>query len=758
MAPVTPPPAPRALGRLTINREALRAALGGSAVVERQEAVVKATGRPSVNAAQMWRYFTTSVYASGDLPVIATREALQNSVDAIRAAVRARQIAPKTGRFDVTWNAEARTLTWIDNGIGMDAQAILTKFLSLGDSGKREFATSDDAAGGFGIAKAVILGASASFRWDLYSRDNHAASVGAHQDVAIYSSPMRQGTSITVYDVPKEFDSRYSYPLDGYVPLLQRLLVLLGANDLPDCQLTLNGEIVQPLFSRRGGSRIVDSGNWGEGTTALVRAYRRPPGKRGGAFYVRLGGLHQFETGSSAKLPADIVVDLTTTVRPGAKGYPLNAARDQLQTPASWAMQDLIREVERENESVGQSADYDVYRAASDATLSSATESALAQPDVREALSAAASGLADYYRELASQPRSVEKPSSSAPQGSRVSASNADGEDNKVLAQVAAGGESMKVAAETVRLLLAPTGELDDSATIALQKAEAGTLVPADAGALTAALAKAEQAALAQAAEPGGAGLIQASATQRALEPLRRLLPAPAARPSLMALAGLRVSKRNFDRGRAARFRAGFASWLPYLVVWDSTLRLVAREAGIRRRFTAGFVLDDGVQGLAARESADGEAPRYVIYVHPYTLRSVVAAHKARPYAIAYWLHALACHELTHLDGRMGDGHNESFVAAREDLGFATAHLLQPIAELIRRVLALPSDSDKGPRRRDAPAPSLRQLAEASLGSLAERLTQAPPPGVDSAAVESFFATHRQALVRALVGLVKAQT
>ena len=66
-------------------------------------------------------------------------------------------------------------------------------------------------------------------------------------------------------------------------------------------------------------------------------------------------------------------------------------------------------------------------------------------------------------------------------------------------------------------------------------------------------------------------------------------------------------------------------------------------------------------------------------------------AHKHRPLAIAFWLHALACHELTHLDGRMGDGHSEGFVTAREELGFATAHLLAPIATLIARVLQLPS-------------------------------------------------------------------
>lgn len=151
-----------------------------------------------MNAAQMWRYFTTSVYSSGDLPVIATREALQNSADAIRAAIRARQIGAKDGRFEVVWDEAERTLSWSDNGVGMDSDTILKKFLSLGDTGKADAGSSQDAAGGFGVAKAVILGLSASFRWELYTRDNHAVSAGAGEDVSVYAAPPRQGTRIVV--------------------------------------------------------------------------------------------------------------------------------------------------------------------------------------------------------------------------------------------------------------------------------------------------------------------------------------------------------------------------------------------------------------------------------------------------------------------------------------------------------------------------------------------------------------------------------
>ena len=58
--------------------------------------------------------------------------------------------------------------------------------------------------------------------------------------------------------------------------------------------------------------------------------------------------------------------------------------------------------------------------------------------------------------------------------------------------------------------------------------------------------------------------------------------------------------------------------------------------------------------------------------------------------AIAAFLHGGACHERTHLDGRMGQGHSEEFVAAREDLGHATRHLLPAIAVLVQKVLGLP--------------------------------------------------------------------
>ncbi|MCK6527652.1 hypothetical protein L6R50_08845, partial [Myxococcota bacterium] len=271
--------APKAAGRLRVDRAALRAALGGRPEVV-EAMIAKAQGRPGVNVARIWSFMTTSVYQSGDLPVLATREALQNGSDALVAAVRARKLRAGEGRFVVTWDPARRALSWEDNGVGMDATTILTKFLSLGDSGKRDAGDSEEAAGGFGVAKAVILGTSRTFRWEMHTRDNLAVSEGADAEVQVYDAPFLQGTRITVFDVAEEFDETWDDARRVYVTLPDRLRELLAANDLPGLTLVLDGEEVRPMFSRRGGSKVAMDGTWGRGTTATVKAYRRPPGDR----------------------------------------------------------------------------------------------------------------------------------------------------------------------------------------------------------------------------------------------------------------------------------------------------------------------------------------------------------------------------------------------------------------------------------------------------------------------------------------------
>lgn len=668
---------------IVLDRLAFRELSGRRPVISVAARTPLASGRVSANAAIVWRHFTTSVYQSGDLPVLATREALQNAVDAIRAAVRARRLPAGQGKFNVNWDGATHTLSWEDNGIGMDRETIAGKFLIIGESGKSGAADSEEAAGGFGVAKAVILGASRSFRWEIHSRDVIAVSTGPGADYQLFSETARQGTKITVFDVDPRFDTDYDRALTKTRTLEERIQDVLAANNLDGIELFFNDVPVGRMFSRQKGSKIADGGEWGDGTSAFVKGYKRKPGDRRGAFYIRLNGLFMFRAGSNNRnLPLDVVVDLTSTVRPGDQGYPLNAAREGLQGPAYWSFEELRRQIEQESESSARDDEAEILDPERSDTVAAATLAAFTDPDFRAAMEGAATGLVDYYAAMG--PRSVSPPTSDAPAGSppktspRLPVGGGVAEGSSAAAMVktllgeadaaveAAGGERGTVLTEEIVEALSGGEKLPDKAVTAIQDA----------------VTRANTAAIG----PGGGGLLQVAATSRvhvALQHLAERPPAPPINP-FGSLAGVRIAKA-YDRKKASAFKRNFAKWLPHLTAWDATLRLITAEIGMKRRFYPGFLLDDEYGGMAAI-GATGP----VVYIHPDRFAEIIAAHKERPVTIASYLHGLACHELSHLDGRMAKGHGEEFVSAREAMQRTTAHLIEPLSTLIPRILSLP--------------------------------------------------------------------
>ena len=710
---------PKAAGRLSLDRGALRRELGGDVGV-REAMTAKATGRPSANVSVLWGYFTKAVYKSGDLPWLATREALQNSADALKAAIRARKLKAEDGFFGVRWNEQERSLSFEDNGIGMDAETVLTKFLSIGESGKRDAADSGEAAGGFGVAKAVILGVSRSFHWRMHTRDNLVVAEGADAEVRIFDAEPRAGTLLTVYDVDPDFMRYWDRARGVHVGIEDRLRELLAANDLPGIRLYFGDEEVKPMFSRRGGSRVSVEGSWGAGTTAAVKAYRRAPGDRGGAYYLRLGGLFQFKVPAQRNgLKADVVVDIATTVRPGQRGYPMNAARDGLQDQAQWTFSDLVDEVERENESVGRSEEDEFFGDEDDdggEELADQMAEAFADDAVRRAIAEAAGGIADFYGEQAKYAGVEEPVASLAPRGTKAAQDGDAPARAWVLpAGMTAAAEATPVeadaeapsnvqAAKVLRAVLTEADEagraaggirtviLTEQVDQALRRAEVGQELDGwQRQAVEGAIERAAEAALA----PGGGGLIQAVAVSKATGALDAITPTwfkamdraegRKVRNPFGKFAGMRISKKTYDRQRAYRFRKGYAKWVPYLLAWDGTLRLIASEARIRRTFRPGFVLDDNVVG----EAVERPGGKRFLFIHPDRFAQVVKAHKERPLAVAAFVHGVAVHELTHLDGKMGDGHDEEFIARREDLGAATAHLLPAISVLVAKLLGV---------------------------------------------------------------------
>jgi hypothetical protein len=82
----------------------------------------------------------------------------------------------------------------------------------------------------------------------------------------------------------------------------------------------------------------------------------------------------------------------------------------------------------------------------------------------------------------------------------------------------------------------------------------------------------------------------------------------------------------------------------------------------------------------------------------------------------------------------MGDGHSEGFVTAREELGFATAHLLAPIATLIARVLQLPG----------ADALSADKMTTQAIAKIEQAVIESM--GRDRALVHQWFTSNRPLL------------
>ena len=95
----------------------------------------------------------TSLY-KGDINTIATKELIQNSLDAIRHL-------GAEGKVDIKFRRHDKSLEVIDNGKGLTRAELESIFTDLGSSGKRSDA---EAIGGFGLAKAApLLGGEKSY-------------------------------------------------------------------------------------------------------------------------------------------------------------------------------------------------------------------------------------------------------------------------------------------------------------------------------------------------------------------------------------------------------------------------------------------------------------------------------------------------------------------------------------------------------------------------------------------------------------------
>ncbi len=677
---------------------------------------VLSRGELKANVASLWKLMAESFYKGGDLPALATRECLQNSVDAIRSAY-AKGVLPKgTGVFSVDVLDGGATLVFADNGIGMDEATLADVFLRLAATGK---AGDPNAAGGFGAAKAVILGASETQDWEVWSRDRIARSTGGIK-FDILSAPMRKGVQITLRGVNTALV--YDRIQKKDVELEERVRYMLELSNIPDITLSLNGYVVEPLFPARRGSILpeIEQMNWGPETTVRVKSYQRKAGAGGGGFYVRLNGLYQFADRPSQSLSFDVTFDVSTKLRPQVSQppYPFTAARDSF-SDRSWAANtywEARDQIVREAVSSATPREYDTLIGdASDPReregaelLAKEMAGIMEDPSVKAALEQLMGAAEAIYAAEKKQQRAPaaaaageedDAPALSGPDpyaGFRaamapVDVATADGREalaGGILSLVSVEHLSPE-AVEGVRALEAGASPSGEAVLQILQAVNKAPEVAASDVNRTNESPVAIASAAADVAQAIGRLAVQGTAEVKAqIEAERQVSPFGSA-------AMVKISRLHFEKAEAKKFLKNAGKYLPLLAVWDIILRAIATESKISSRITfrPGFVLNDTVRGVCVSEGEVGRSVRNFILLHPHAGPMAVyytrgGPAKIKPQQIAAYLHGVACHELAHLPiiGRGGKphGHDEQWAEEREDLSVASSHLLPGIEQAVR--------------------------------------------------------------------------
>lgn len=694
-------------------------------------------GELGADVAALWRMMAQNIYKGGDLPALATREALQNAVDSIRKAYRQGTLQKGAGRFEV--ESHGNTLVLRDNGVGMTRDILKRVFFRLAATGK---SGDTEASGGFGAAKAVILGAAQSGRWEVHTLDTVAKS---GEGIGYRMEPTRfhQGVEITLHDI--DTGSTWNWTAEKYEELQERLRNILAFSNVSDVTLTFNGRTVEPIFPGRRGSPLptYEQRDWGPDTEVKIKTHQRRVGSGSGAAYVRLNGLYQFSVRPEGEIPFDTTFDVTTKLRPqsGVPAYPFNAARDAFndRSVARRTFYNVWQEIVREAVSSNRPREYDTLvgdssdpREREGAELVASEMAAILDtPEIRDAFEGLLGAAEEMY--AAEVQRSHQEDRENAPSEAPATYAKQDpyaGFRDAIVTTISVDPTTPEGRAALANAVLevVPVEGLTPEAVAAIRALEGGA-VPTEAaiGAVLQGLADAPAVVAADPNRIDESPIAVAAAASKVAEAIAKLAKHKPRPPSPFGSAAMvKISRLHFDRSAARKFVKEAGKYLPLLAVWDLTLRVIGREAKIRITFRPGFVLDDTVRGVCVSEGQVGTGIKNFVLLHPlmgplalYFARGGAA--KVTPQQIASYLHSVACHEMAHLPviGRGGKphGHDEAWAVQREDLGVATGHLLPGIETAVRSAM-YPKMRDT---QRKAATPQVRKL-EAELRTARSKL------------------------------------
>jgi hypothetical protein len=330
-----------------------------------------------VNADRMNRFLQSSIYSTRDasarsLRVI--REVLQNSADAV---MKQRGLDPTNQvRIDIYTvpNQDNTTMDLVvsDSGTGMDWNTLSRKFFVYFESGKQEDV---EAAGGFGIAKALIQEVPQE-GWSIDTSGIHSSKfhknmyMGTPKSVQ-YSAPPSivqsgKGTTLTLYAIPFVYNSSIldlanKYATNGILKIsvnkepAQPTFLLTQLKPIGGGFSGLSDEISETQSEKDVANGVLLLSEEGllpekgrldfneEGTKTSVQFFCKKT-SYSGRFYVFLNNQYQFDRNYIPK--ANIICNIMTNTRPGTELYPVDPGRENLREPYKTQIEEIENKLE----------------------------------------------------------------------------------------------------------------------------------------------------------------------------------------------------------------------------------------------------------------------------------------------------------------------------------------------------------------------------------------------------------------------------
>lgn len=727
----------------------------------------RGSGRLGVDATMVWAVYSKSIYTNSDTLTCAVREMLQNSRDAIDDAVT-RGILPSAnyGRVTFSWRPNASKdgtfdLIAEDNGTGMscdfhptDPEATPTgilpeKFMVLAASGK---ANSEESAGGFGAAKAVILGI-AQKGWEVRTLNARAFPEGDSGILQYEEMPDKlQGTRITLYGVEwseawSNFGS-WDWPQDRIKTQIQ------GCSFPFDVFAGYEGseKRMTYYFSETPGRapRSINAPeNWlARGITTnkmkvRVGAIDRPDGTTG-RIWVRIKGILQWGLTFHGNVPKDIVVDVSLRgLQPGKPGYPFPVARDSFVSgPAAMELQRVRRFIQDETASGTKNEEWTILDPDSDDgnTRSAALGYGKAMSGIFDELSSALDELAESATSLAREegmnaslaaPLSVgaldaptggptRKTKGEIPEGmegfakavsmareleSRKHPDTAQGRKQYGTTATYDGVSSPSLAVRIVAEAAGSAGVTLDFGPI-LVAAEEGTLTASDADAVADAIETISRSRSGRSdsrvTQSNMARVLSAAAS--AIEPRMSAERKKKSTPNPWGAAAAvhchkdygtknaEISSTMTDaEQRAAREKAHKAA---YRAFYRNPKRfmpvLLLWDIATRLIATSARTIPAFGIGFLLEDgiAARGGGSPVRVLINPDYALQRIEAHKSQPQAIALYFYTTACHELAHVLEPEAR-HTENFSSQREAIANNSSAVVPLIEEAVVKILNL---------------------------------------------------------------------